>query len=494
MSDFLDNSGVSAPSDSSAPSSGAVDSPSTMDTTGSVEGTASPEGVTAPSPAKEQEPDPLAEIPAIDELRQQAQRGIQHAAALANLREQYEKIAPQHKEWSTKFEPFSPVIDRLGTAEDAISLVDMWDSLFKQTRDEESGQWRADPSGFAQQISQESPGTATALARELVWGTTTDPRTGQEIRRVDLLMENIAGNPELRSWALQTLGAVEPDQIPQPTWSATEEELNKFISLGLPEPQLKALQEKYQALPYDLREEMLGNSAEFIRDKIEERNFIAETRADKARAQAVEAQRIEQEQIALQNATSQAGISYINSSIEADFEGLVSSIVNDWHPTDDESLNKAEAGITGLTVVALGHGETRFAAKAYLQDLGIAQEDIAKFDTALQNYVSQHKNYGEMSFQNERRAKMNGTNGTQDRSMTTQKAATDRAKQDLRAQAKSLATKIVKARDRYFVGRATTHNNSLESATVRPVPSGAPAPTGGGNPYLGLDPSKIYGR
>jgi hypothetical protein len=431
------------------------------------------------------ESDPLEGVPPLEQLKAEADQKVKYANDLVRLRTAYEDIAPKYKDLASKYEPIAPVIDRFGSPEEVTNWIEARDELFKQNRTNE-GYLVPDPSPFAERITKEAPVTADYLTSKLIWGTTVDQATGQQVQRIVPLLQNIAEEPTLRAQALEILGAVEPSQIPQPAWTATQEELDKIASLGLDEKKTTELQEAYKRLPYEEREEIRMNSPEFIKKHIETQQFLAQSKAKEEREQAEATANAERERQAFQQATHTAGAQYIDQSIKEGLGQLTEGIVKDWQPTDDPVMNKFAASLVGVVTTALAHGETRFAGEMLLgamKEMGIPV-DLTPFDTALNSYIDQARNFGELNFVAQRRKSANG-NGNGD--LSYYKAQADRSRQSLTALSRNaIASKLQSALDKFFVTRATAHNETLESAVkARPTVSGAPVTAGAGNPLIG---------
>jgi len=438
--------------------------------------------------------DPLAGLPTNEELTQMVAQKVPMAEGMLRLRTEYDKIAPVYKE---KYQPFEPVIDRFESPDRATELLEMQDDLYRQNRTDYG--LEPDPSKFVERISTESPLTADYLTRHLVWGNTVDQRTGQSVPRFVPLLEAVAEDPELKAQALQILGGVEPSQIPQPTWSPTQEELDKFSTLNLSEKDTIRLQDLYRKLPYEKRDEIRMNSPEFIKDYLEDQELKSQVKVREEREQQAKAQQIERERHEFRQATEQAGAQYIDTSIKEGFNGFVEGIVKDWQPTDDPILNKVAGTVVGVATVALAHGETRFAGEALLaalNEMGM-KVDPSEFDKSLSEFVDQARNYGELSFQAERQRHPGyQSNGNGDKSINHYKAEAGRSRQRLLALARTtIAANLMTAFDKFFVARADAHNENLTSgAPARPVTSGSAVVNTSGNPYIGRKRDEIWAR
>jgi hypothetical protein len=424
----------------------------------------SPEGVIAqPSDQAKVEVDPLEGVPTLEEL--QGKENVPYAKAVAQLRSAYEPLKQQYDELSTKHSVFEPVADKLQTAEEVQSLVTLNESLNKYSPDPDTGALRPDPTGFAQQMSTDDPERADYLTSALVWGQTKHPVSGQPVTRAELVLQVMANDPQLRSHALQVLGGVEPSAVPAPTWTPSQEELDRLVN----DPdkvtaEERALQERYRKLPYEDRLELLDRTPEFVKNTLrtlqqnellqanEERRVAAEQRAEVETAQ-----RVEQE-------ANDAGDQYVEQGFKGTFTNFANHIYETWKPTDNPEVNKREGALVALAVAALSTPDTRFAAEQAFKEMGINQKVLDEFNAAREAYAQSGREFGYLTHKKQR------TNGDPSRSQ-----------QKLLAKAKDLGTLIIAGRNEYFKTRATTHNDNLDQTERARIPVGAGVAAVGAN-------------
>lgn len=432
---------------------------------------ASPEGVNQPSDQiTAPEPNPLEGVPTLEEL--QGKEGIPYAKALAQLRGAYEPLSIQHKELSAKYQPYEPVLERFQTADELQSVVKLTDSLNKYSADPESGALRPDLSEFVAQVSTDDPVRADHLASTLIWGQTTHPGTGQPVTRAELVLQVMANDPELRAHALRTLGGVEPSAVPAPTWTPSEEELNKITAdPERPTAEERALQEVYKKLSYEERDELKLASPEFVKSTLRTIQQNQLLQANEGRR--VEAERqyaVDQERRVEQEAVT-AGDSYVEQGFKTGFTNFANHIYETWKPTDNAEVNKREGALVALAVAALSTPDTRFAAEQAFKEMGIDQKTLDEFNATREGYAKSGREFGYLAHKKQR------TNGDP-----------SRAQQKMIAKAKDLATVLIAGRNEYFKVRATTHNNNLDQTErARPLIGGSPMTSGvsgSGNRYL----------
>lgn len=434
--------------------------------------TAAPAGVSStdvnqPSDQTNEPTDALAGVPTLEEL--QGKENVPYAKAVAQLRGVYEPLKTQFDELSTKYQPYEPVLDRFQKPEELQSLVDLNDSLNKYSPDPVTGALRPDPTEFVEQLSTSDPERADFMTSALIWGETKHPATGQPVTRAELVLQVMAQDPQLRSHALQVLGGVDQSTVPAPSWTPSEEELNKINDPENPTAEGRALQEVYKKLSYEERDELRLSSPEFIKSQLrtiqqnqllqanEERRVIAEQDA-----QVQAEQRAEQE-------ASAAGDSYVEQGFKEGLTNFANHIYETWKPTDDPIVNKREGAQVALSVVALSHPDTRWAGEQMLKEMGIDPKDLEPLNKAREAYANTSRQYGYLTHKKQR---VTGEDPS-------------RAQQRMIVQAQNLATKIIAGRNEYFTKRAQSHNDKLDQTERARVPIGGSAPSNGsGNRYL----------
>ena len=200
-----------SPADSSpAPATPTTDSQSSADVQPQSVQESGPEAV-----------DPLAGLPSVEELKAQAEQGVEQASGLANLRSAYEALKPQYDQIQERFKVFEPIADRFESSEQLQQLVDMQEKLYGFTNDPESGQLVPTTAPFVEALPMDR---ADDLAVELLNRPTLDPGTGQQVRRMDLILDDLAADPAKRAYVARKFGLVEPSAV-APSWAPTPEEL-----------------------------------------------------------------------------------------------------------------------------------------------------------------------------------------------------------------------------------------------------------------------------
>lgn len=402
--------------------------------------------------------DPLEGIPSLEEL--QGKDNVPYAKAVAQLRGAYEPLSAQHKELTTKFAPFESVADRFQTPEEVQSVVKLHDSLNKYSPGPD-GQLIPDPSEFVQEIVTNDPDRADILNGHLLWSQVKigrDQRTGQPILapRAEAFLQMVASDPDMKEFrgrALQILGGVEPSQVPAPTWTPTQEELDKV------DP---SLIDTYKKLSYEERDELKLGSPEYINSQLRTRQLNEQLMSEKTDRENRDRQAYEQQQQRVEQEAKSAGDQYVETGFREGFTNFAKHIYETYKPTDNDVVNRTEGAQVALAVVALSHPDTRFAAEQALKDMGVDPADLEAFNKARETYAQNGRQHGYLTHKKMR------TNGDPSRDQ-----------QRLIALAKGLATKITKAKDAGFVLRAKAHNDTLDQATTaRPVIGGQPPGSG----------------
>lgn len=462
------------------------DAASSSDATSTVTPTgASPEGViTQPSDqTASEQADPLAGVPTLEEL--QGKENVPYAKAVAQLRGAYEPLKTQFDELNTKFQPFEPVADRFQTPEEVQNVVKLSDALNKYSPDPDTGALRPDLSDFVAQVSADDPVRADHLTSALIWGQTKHPGTGQPVTRAELVLQVMAADPELRAHALRTLGGVEPSAVPAPSWTPSEEELNKINDPENPTAEGRALQEVYKKLSYEERDELKLSSPEFVKSTLRtvQQNQLLQANEERRvegerQAQVQAEQRVEQE-------ANTAGEQAVEQGFKEGLTNFANHIYETWTPTDNPIVNRREGAQVVLSVVALSHPDTRWAGEQMLKEMGINSQDLEPLNKARESYANTTRQHGYLTHKKQR---VTGEDPS-------------RAQQRMIVQAQNLATKIIAGRNEYFKARATAHNNNLDQTERARPPIGGSVATAGangsGNRYLQAGKrteAEIYGN
>lgn len=405
----------------------------------------------------EEQPDIFAGIPSLDELAAEKDRGIKYAAGLHQLRSTLEPLSAQHKELSEKYQPFEQFTQ---TPEELQSVVSLNASLNRYSHDPVSGVLRPDPSEFVSHLATEDPVRADYLAGELLWSKTTGAN-GQPVTRAEVFLQNLRQDPEMRSFALNVLGGVEPAAVPAPTWAPSPEEL----SIVKPE-----LQDTYRKLPYDKRESLKLNDPDFINEYLEDQKFKADVRERDQQNEARQREYYESQQKQAEQEANNAGDQYVENGFRETFTSFAKHISETWKPTDHPEINQREGALVALAVAALAHPDTRFAAEHAFKALGIDEKSLDAFNQARQTYAQTGRQFGYLSHKQQR---------------TTEDPV--RAQQKLITRAKDLGTLLIKGRNEYFKARAESHNKTLDQTeTARPPIGGSPqaSQNGKGNRFI----------
>lgn len=475
---------VSAPSSDSGANQATGSSP-VQDGSGTPSSDAS--GVTAPVQGASQPSiaDLLKDLPAVDELNQQAAQGQKYAAALANLRGVVEPVHTQFEELSGKWkavEPFQETLSRFERPEQLTESLQLSESLIG---------WQQGPQGLepatekgAALLAEKFPLHADYLAADLLQGMTVDPQTGQQMSRLDAALSGMAQDPAERAKVAKMFGLVEPSSI-SPQWQPSEEELANVR----PE-----LQDIYKKLSYEEREELKLASPEFINSHLQKEKLMQELQTEREQTQQREAQRIQQREEYIKRQAEQAGEQYVTSQLTDALTTFHNSVVeqcNFIQPLDPNNLpqgmtpeqatqmnqqiaqsNKAEASvITGLTV-ALFNPEVRPFVEPLLREIGVIDEKLIKdLDTAADGFGNNGRNFGHLSYRGKMQA--NGNGYQPDASITNLNNEASRNLKLMVHIANQVKSRLMEKRSQFFQMKATDHNQTLNNvAASRPSPNG----------------------
>ena len=385
-----------------------------------------------------------------------------------------ERFKPQLSELTEKYKPFEPYQDRVS---DVQSALDLNDKLFgAYERDEETGQLIPATQQFAEVVSQRDPLVADLLTADLLNGTTRHPDTGREVPRIDIALEGIAADPEMRQRALAILGAVEPSAV-APTWAPTPEELEVV------KPELQAI---YRTLPYDEREQLKLNDPEFINRYLASQKFQQDLVAENQRAQELQAQQ-QQQQLQFQRQQAEnAGNQYVEQQFKTGFTEFANSIVERAKfiaPLDAQTaeaqglapeqvaqynqqaqqINLGVGKMIATVTAALSHPDTAWVAADFLQSLGVNPQVIADFDRARQEFAQNARYYGELSFSQKDAPGLGTVQSNATRAMT-----------QMKGRGNLVAQPLLKLMSDFFQLKAGSYNQTLNStAAVRPPVNGS---------------------
>lgn len=469
----------------------AADSPPAQDT-----GTQPSQDVNTGLNQPEAVDDPLAGVPSTEDLQPLVEQKAPHAEALLRLRSAYESLKPQYEQLQERFKPVEPYLDRFNDPTEIEQLISLRESLWKSELDEQTGQVVPVTREFAEGISQSAPETANQLTFDLVFGQTRDETTGQPVRRLDMVLQDLSRNEAWKNHILKLMGH-DPSQASAPTWEPSAEELER-----VPED----LRDTYKKLPYDerLAVQRLAESEEsgdllarnYLRTRKSEM-AISEQQAEQQRQQ--QAYQQQQQEIFKQEAIA-AGNSYINSQVHEAFSGFFNSLVERYKPTTDPVLNKKFALITAGTVLALSHNETRGPLLAAIKELQFLDDKgIENFNKARDGFAQNAFNYGNKNYvHGKRRGQAPNGNGHDPADLGILKSSAERSLQGLIGQGNAVAAVVNKVLNEVLVAMAGNHNEQLDQAdTARQVVSGSPAGVIAANQrqqLTGTTREEIWGR
>ncbi len=453
-------------------------------------GPANAENVQGQSPIQ-QEADPFAGVPSVDELTRLAEQGTPHAKSLIQLRQALESRNTQYNDLEPKYkaiEPFQPFIERFEKPEDLQQIVDFREQLFGWETDLHTGQLVPATQSLVKNLP---PERADFLSADLLNGMTRDPDTGREMTRMDLALEAIREDPDRRAKALQILGAVDPDSISSPTFAPTEAELQDI------RPELHDI---YKKLPYEQRQKMLGADPDLVNDRLEDIKFKADVRERDARQEAQQRQVAQQREQYIKTEAENAGNQLVQQGFVEGFTGFANNICERYQPIkplDPQSpeaqqmapeqvqatnaqiqkINQGAGRMVAMITAGLAHPETQFLFAPLAKELGITDEMLQKFDQSRLEFAANSRNFGNLRF----RANLgqNGNGLPQDIGMLQIEA--QRAQRRLLAHGNAIAEPIQKMLSEFFSLQAQSHNQTLNGATqARPAISGT-----------GYDPTQV---
>lgn len=476
----LPSAGVTAPPESGA--NQATDSPSvSQGTSAPTEQSAGP--VNADVQGQTPEVDPFADLPSVDELKQQAEQGVKYAAALANLRGVIDPLRTQNTELQAKFSPFEQHLSRFEQPEQLQELLELQDGLIGWDNDPKTGEPIPFTEKAAGMLHERYPGHAIDLMERLGEQEVFDTVTGRSMSAFDLAIHAKAENPAEKARLGQILGLVEPSAV-APQWAPTEEELANV------KPEL---QDVYRKLPYEEREELKLNSPDFINRVLEKEKLQQELVTQREQAQQREQQEAQQREQRVNQQATQAGTTYLNEQLNSALSTFHEEVVrqcNFLQPIDTANLpqgmtpeqaaqlnqqvaqsNKAEAAqITG-TVIGLLNPQVRPYIEPFLREIGIVDDKLlAQLDQAATNFGNNARNYGNLTFRQKLAA--NG-NYQPDASVTNFSNEAGRGLKALVGIANNIRAKLIEQRSQFFTLKATEHNQTLNGAQgVRPPING----------------------
>lgn len=462
----------------------------TADSSSASQGTsAPPEQSLAPSTADVQgatpeQPDPLADLPSVEELNQQAEQGVKYAKALANLRGVIDPLRTQHTELTQKYEPFQAHLERFEQPEQLGSVLQLHDSLIGWEQDPDTGEPIPATQQGAQLLATQYPQHADFLVADLLGLPTTDPATGRQVPRIDYVLESLAADPDQRQRALKILGGVEPSAV-APQWQPTDEEL----AVVRPE-----LQDTYRKLPYEEREELKLASPDYINRTLEREKFTQQLQQEKEQNDARVQQEAQQREQYVNSQAVKAGNDYVQSGLNqtlATFvesaiprceflkpidaanipQGMTAEQVAQYNQQASE-INTAEAVTMIASVVSLFNEQTKSYILPYLKKMGAVDDKmLAQLDKASSSFGNNGRNYGNISYRQQLQSNGQGYQPNQDVTILNNEA--QRALKQMAGYANAVFGKLLEKKSQAFEMRATQYGTTLNgSAQVRPPLNG----------------------
>lgn len=477
----------------------------TVATSGSIPAGSSPAPATADSQSsadvkpqsvqgeqtQTQESDPFEGIPALEQLQQEAEKGVPYAKGLAQLRSAFEPLKTQFGELSEKYKVFEPVADRFQNSEELQKAIELNDKLFGFERDE-SGQLIPATEAFAQDIATRDPVIADFLAADLMNGLTrTDD--GREVPRIDLALEEMARDPQRRATALKILGGVEPSSI-APTWQPSEAELKAILKdPDNPTKEEMELQDIYRKLPYDERESLRLNEPDFIRSQLKKEQALQRLTEQTRLAEEREARQQQQREQYVQRQAQEAGNKYVEQGFRTGMTEFANSIVERSKfiaPVDPNSdvakqmtpeqlaatnqqvqrINTGVGKMVATITAALSHPDTSWAMADFLKEIGVDEKTITAFDGARIEYARNARDYGELNFTHS--LERNG-NGQSQAGLGALQSNATRAMKQMKGYGNAIAGQMLSLLNEFFEMKAGNYNATLNGAqAVRPPVSG----------------------
>lgn len=436
------------------------------------------------------ETDPLEGFPADAELQAAIANKTPFAEMAARIKAAYEPLKTKYADIESKYAIFQPHAEKFSAPEELQSLVQMRENLLGWEKGD-NGQLIPSTQKFVETLD---PQRREFLFADLADGTTLDPRTGQQISRMDKALQFVATDPERRASAAKILGLVEPSAV-APQWQATEEQLNAIaVDPANPTPADKELQEIFRSLPYDEREQLYTNDPDFIRKQLGREKLTRQLEAATQQTAQREQQQAQQYEQTLHAEAQKAGDENVRSQLSEALTTFRKSVVDQCKliaPLDPsnppqgmdaqaiaqynqqaEASNKSEAATVVGLVVGLINQETRPFVLPLLQEIGVIDDKfLAELDNAAKGFGDNARNYGHLTHRQKLQANGNGYQPGQDVTMLSNEA--QRNRKLLSYYANQLSGRLLEKKGQTFGMKATGHNNILNGvATSRPNANG----------------------
>lgn len=423
--------------------------------------------------------DVLAGFPPDAELQEAVANKTPFAEMAARIKGAYEPLKQQFSELQDRHKVFENFQEKFSAPEEVQQLVDMRESLMGWERDDK-GQLQPSTQKFIEHLD---PQRAEFLFADLADGNTTDPRTGQQVPRMDRALQFIATDPERRANALKILGGVEPSAV-APQWQATDEQLAVVSD---------DLKDTFKRLPYDTREKLALNDPDFINDYLKKEKFQNDLMARDEQRNQQDAQAQQQREQMVQQEAQAAGNAYVRTQLDTALTIFHNSVVEQCkliEPLDPQnppegmdatqvaamnqqidSSNKAEAAQITLAVIGLINEETRPFVLPLLKEIGIVDDKfLAQLDAAGKGFGDNARNYGHLTYTQKLGKNGNYAPGADVTMLNTESG---RNLKLLAYYANQVSKKLIEAKSQTFSMKATGHNQILNGAArSRPSANG----------------------
>ena len=432
--------------------------------------------------------DPLAGFPSDEDLQAAVANKTPFAEQAARIKKVYDELKPRTSQLEAQLEPFKDYADRFQTSAEVQELVELKDSLFGYERDDKN-QLVPSTQKAAEMLSAKYPLHSNYLWADMAEGMTQDPDTGEPITRIDLAIKGIAEDPARRAYALKVLGGVEPASV-APTWQPSDEELNAIDDPEYPTQEGKELQAIYSSLPYDERQELRGNTPDFIKNYLKKEQFqrnLVEQNKIAGERQVREQQRRE---AYFNQQAEQAANQYVETQFKQGFTEFANSVVerskfiapldasSDVAKTmspeqlaaanqDIQKINTGVGMMIATVTAALSHPDTKWIAADFLTSLGIDPTVLQEFDNARTEFARNARDYGELEFR-ARQGQTKGANG-----LGNLQSNSTNAMKAMRGRANLVSKPLLELMSKFFEMKAGSYNQTLNgAATARPSLNG----------------------
>lgn len=337
--------------------------------------------------------DPLEGVPSLEQLQQEAERGVPYSKALIQLRTELERVQPDAKQFATWKEVLAEQ-----TPEAVKEQLQFQDQFFSPlVKDgapvfDERGLPRTTAHPFYESLEAKQPGAVMDRFLDMVDYEATNPSTGQKEPLITQFFRDVLGLDANRLEQYQNIDTL----IAKTNGSITPEELEEAIPETLDKSHL-ADRELFKSLPSPLRNDWkhlddqtkrfyLDDAKERVANRqFREQQQQAQKTADQAERQAFEGR--------IKDATDQ-DLAQIR---EQAFTSLRDNIARKWQPSADDAINQDRYDDVLAPLIQLIDPDLQPMALKRLEREGIKidakkfNEDMKALTGARQTYVrAQH--------------------------------------------------------------------------------------------------------